>query len=146
MVLSVIWWALIFSPGVGMVILIFLFSLVLEATNSPTHNPWYEIYISLLELCYRYTISTIFWIKAVDLSRTAFYELMLIFVFCVVMLCGLVGRYKHFGETYCLHLHLWYVSRPCGFTAEKNINIFSAVRTSHLIFEHLIWDSCTFEL
>jgi hypothetical protein len=29
---------------------------------------------------------------------------MLILVFSVVMLCGLEGRYQHFGGTYCLHL------------------------------------------
>jgi hypothetical protein len=26
------------------------------------------------------------------------------FMYWVVMLCGLLGRYQHFGETYCLHI------------------------------------------
>jgi hypothetical protein len=29
---------------------------------------------------------------------------MSVLVFWVVMPCGLVGRYKHFGRKYCLHL------------------------------------------
>jgi hypothetical protein len=31
-------------------------------------------------------------------------EMMQILVFWVVSPCGLVGRFQHFGETYCLHL------------------------------------------
>jgi len=28
-------------------------------------------------------------------------------LFCAVTLCELVGRYRRFGETYCLHIQVW---------------------------------------
>jgi hypothetical protein len=57
-------------------------------------------------------------------------------VFCVVTPCGVVGSYRCFGKTYCLHLQKWYIpTSPHGVATQKtNIDIFTAVKTSDLIY------------
>jgi hypothetical protein len=56
---------------------------------------------------------------------------MLTVVFWVVTPCGLAGRYKRFGDTYCLHLQ--------GVTTQKtDMHVLNAMRTSNHFRDMLV--------